>query len=458
MKALLAGIFFLLFGGQSAVPAAVNFFSPAQDLEIGQDSAEKAEKQLAIIHDPHLNAYLRAMGLRLQTSLLSRQQHYQFDIVNSDDLSSLGFPNGAVYVSIGLLNLASNDDEVAAILAHEIGHISSRHPTSQLSRQLLVMAPISLSAGLTSSDGWKEHLTKLGIVFGANAAFLHYSPDQEREAVEVAVKWLTSARFDPNALHTVIGKINDAKKKHDVPLPAFLYNHPFSDVREPESDAAARVRTSIEFRRFHAALERAVKAAIADEKTVEPSVANDLVPNLFTHDYYQLNYPEGWQVSRTGTNSAIIAPADGILTSTIRDDVTHGVILDILDLSQAEKPMTLDQATARVMIYLRQSNAGPGTGLRLVLNRLGFPSALLPADQTLRAVPGAQTPMWIHGEPALRTVLLGKSQATGASELVWLVTRMYYQNVFYIVLVAPEEEFSELQPLFEQIIGSVPLR
>src|SRR5262249_6461669 len=148
-----------------------------------------------------------------------------------------------------------------------------------------------------------------------------------------------------------------------------------------------------------------------------------------THEYYQVNYPEGWQVSRTGANSAIIAPADGVLTSTIRDDVTHGVILDILDGSAADKPMTLDQATARVMVYLRQSNASPGTGLRQVLNRLGFPSALLPADQTLRAVPGAQTPIWIHGEPALRTVLLGKSQATGASELVWLVTRMYYQNI-----------------------------
>src|SRR5262249_6192045 len=159
----------------------------------------------------------------LQANVPQRQLRYQFDIVSSNDITSLGFPNGAVYVSTGLLMLASNADEVGAILAHEMGHIASRHPTSQLSRQLLVMAPISLSAGLTSSDGWKDHLSKLGIVFGASAAFLHYSPEQEREAGDVASKLLASSRFDPNALNTVIARINDVKKQRDVPLPSFLY-------------------------------------------------------------------------------------------------------------------------------------------------------------------------------------------------------------------------------------------
>jgi hypothetical protein len=455
MKQLLAGVLLLLWGGQAALP--VNFFSPYQDVEIGRDSSESAQKQLSVVRDAQLSGYLKGIALRFFSSASSRKVHYGFHIVNSDDISSLGFPNGDVYVYSGLLKLAANDDEVAAILAHEIGHISARHPTAQLSRQLLVMAPLSLSMGLPSSDGWKEQLQRLGVVFGADAAFLHYRPEQEREAFDIAARLLAAAKFDPNALTAFTAKINEAAKKGDVPMPAFFYNHPFVEVLEPaDADAPAAVpaalaapvvhRPSAEFRRFHTALERVAKK-LADETTAaDPVVVDDLVPNSLTYENYTLKYPESWQVTRTGPNGAIIAPADGLRTSaTVRDDITYGVMVDIFDMSVAERPMTLDQATTRVIIFLRQANIGPG-------------STLLPADQTLRVVPGAQTPMLIHGEPALRTVLLGKSQATGASELVWLVTRMYYQNMFYMVFVAPEEEFASRAPLFQQIIDNVKLR
>jgi beta-barrel assembly-enhancing protease len=445
MKQLLAGVLLLLWGGQSALP--VNFFSPYQDIEIGRDSSDAAEKQLVVMRDAHLNGYIKGIAVRLGFSTMSRQTHYGFHIVNSDDISSLGFPNGDVYVYSGLLKLASNDDEVAAMLAHEIGHISARHPTAQLSRQLLVMAPLSLSIGLPSAVGWKEQLERLGVVFGADAAFLHYRPDQEREAFDVAARLLTSAKFDPNALTAVTAKINEAAKKGEVPMPAFLYNHPFAEVADTtEVDAPAAHRPTAEFRRFQTALRRLAKKLTQETTPPERVVVDDLVPNSLTYENYTLKYPEGWQVSRTGPNGAIIAPADGLRTSaTVRDDITYGVIVDIFDMSVAERPMTLDQSTNRIIIYLRQSNIGPG-------------STLLPADQTLRVVPGAQTPMLIHGEPALRTVLLGKSQATGASELVWLVTRMYYQNMFYMVFVAPEEEFASRAAVFQQIINNVKLR
>src|SRR5690242_19212168 len=140
MKQFLAGILLAVFAATASRSATVNFFSPTQDIEIGKDSAEQAETQLALIHDPHLSQYLRLLAQRLQTNVPPRQVRYQFEIINSEDVMSLGFPNGSVYISAALLKLASNDDEVAAILAHEMGHISSRHPTSQLSRQLLVMA------------------------------------------------------------------------------------------------------------------------------------------------------------------------------------------------------------------------------------------------------------------------------------------------------------------------------
>src|SRR5262245_50709199 len=168
-QALLGAIIFLLAQSapqstqRSAQPAAsntteMNFFSPKQDVEIGSDSALEAEKQLTVVRDLHLSQYLRSIVQRIVPNSPTRAVRYRFQVVNSNDVSSMGFPNGTVYLFRGLLSLASNEDELAALVAHEVAHIALRHPTKQLSRQLLVQAPISISNGLPTMDEWKDQL------------------------------------------------------------------------------------------------------------------------------------------------------------------------------------------------------------------------------------------------------------------------------------------------------------
>ena len=128
--------------------------------------------------------------------------------MNSKEINSFGFPGGAIYVDRGLIEAASNEDELAAILAHEVGHVASRHGTAQLSRQLLVQAPISIAAGLPTTDAWKDQLTKLGISFGVDASFLRYSRDQEIEANLIAVRLMAGSRFNPHAMETLLEKIH----------------------------------------------------------------------------------------------------------------------------------------------------------------------------------------------------------------------------------------------------------
>ena len=88
----------------------------------------------------------------------------------------------------------------------------------------------------------------------------------------------------------------------------------------------------------------------------------------------------------------------------------------------------------RLIVYLRQRN------------------------QSLRIVPGAQTQVLVSDEPGVRTVMIGKDDSSTSSEVAWVVTRLYYQSLFYMVFVAPEDEFPIYQPIFEEMIGSVRLR
>jgi len=436
MANVLLGVLFLLTNGHS-----INFFSLQQDVEIGSESAKEAEQSLSLVRDLNIAGYFLTIGQRLSQNSSLPAVRYYFRIVNSREVNSLGFPGGGVYIYRGLLQIASNDDELAAILAHEIAHIASRHGTAQLSRQLIVQAPIAIAAGLPATEAWKEQLGKLGISLGIDAPFLRYSRDQELEANLLAVRLMADARFDPDAFRTLLEKVSEMQTGEAARAPNFVFDHPQSETIAPEiAEEIERLNTSFrharasgEFRAFQTSLER---LPYPIPKTVVADTRPDSVSKIFTHpqDFYRLGYPDGWQVTRTSPNGAIIAPTDGVHPSRNGDDVTHGVMFDLFDIAVPDRSLTLEQATNRLIVFLRQRN------------------------QSLRVVPGAQTQMLVSDESGIRTVIIKKANSSNSSEVVWVVTRLYYQSLFYMVFVAPEDEFATYQPIFEQMIRSLRLR
>jgi len=425
----------------------LQFFSLQQDIEIGLESAREAENTLALVRDVHIDGYFRAIGERLAPHSPLPKLQYRFRIVNSKDVNSVTFPGGAVYMNRGLIELTENVHELAALLAHEIAHAAARHGTAQLSGQLLVRGgPTSIAAVTATRKGWKDQLSRLGIALGPRAPFLRYGHEQEVEANGLAIQILVKAGYAPQALPAILDKIQ-ALSADGAHLPAYAYAHAQSaellervaaDVEEVRKNASALSATP-DFRRFHAAL---VKLAVPAK---EPADIAPLVvegTSLLTHplEYYSLRHPEDWKVRPAGANGAMIAPPGGIQTTASGDDdLRIGVLLDIYDPGRL---MTLGQATDRLIVHLRQANLWN-----------------CPGCQPLSMIPGAQSQITVSGEPALRTVLIGRPSSTQPPELMWLVTRQYHRTLFYMLCVAPEgEEFEKHQPSFEQIIRSVVLK
>jgi hypothetical protein len=453
MIRLALGVLLLLAAGQG-----INFFSVKQDTEIGSESAKEAEQSVSLVATTSpAQRYVNGIGYRVSQNRSLPALKYRFRIVNSKDINSAGFPGGAIYLHRGLLEIAASDDEVAAIVAHEVSHVASRHGTAQLSRQLLVQAPIAIAAGVPASQVWRDEITKLGIALGMDAPFLRYSREQELEAGLMAVRLMAEARYDPNAFRTLLEKISEAQTSEAPRAPAFVFNHPQSQTVSPEiaekiEELATPLRhagAGAEFRAFRSAL---LKLPPPPAKTVsEADATAGVLGNVFKHpmDYYQLGFPSGWQVARTSPHGAIIAPVDGVQSSRNGDDVTHGVMFDLFDISGPVRSLTLEQATNRLITFLRQRNQPPADP-RFVDLRVG--------TSWLRIVPGAQTQMLISDEPGLRTVMIGKPNAGSEPEVAWIVTRLYYQSLFYMVFVAPEDEFPLYQSVFEQMIRSVRFR
>src|SRR6185436_599585 len=132
---------------------------------------------------------------------------------------------------------------------------------------------------------------------------------------------MADARYDPNAFRTLLEKINEAQTGDAPRSIAFVFNHPQSQTLSPEiadeidrlAASTPRARAGNEFRGFRSAL---LKVPLPSTKPAIDSDADasGTLPKVFTHgmDFYRLTYPEGWQVVRTGTDGAMIAPPDGI--------------------------------------------------------------------------------------------------------------------------------------------------
>src|SRR5262249_26367124 len=136
-------------GAQTKLQPGFNLFTPEQDVEVGRESVVKAEQQLPILNDAEITAYVDRIGQRLAAKAGGFPFKYQFKVVNASDINAFALPGGFVYVNRGVLDSASNEGEVAGVMAHEVSHVALRHGTHQASKAFLADAGLTVLTGIT---------------------------------------------------------------------------------------------------------------------------------------------------------------------------------------------------------------------------------------------------------------------------------------------------------------------
>ena len=243
------------------VGRAFEDFTPEQEYYIGRTVAATVLGMYKPWDNPKANEYLNTLGrsLSLVSVLPETFKGYHFLIMDSDDINAFGAPSGFILVSRGLLRCAKSEDEVAAILAHEIGHVSLKHGMSAISTSRKTDALLAIAKiGASSSDsGILRDLTaSFGGVIGDIVKTMvtsGYSRDQEKQADLQAIRILHDEGYDPQALMRVL-TVMKTKLKPDGK--DFAKTHPDPEVRigylrdsikaqkavSPASDAQVRTR------------------------------------------------------------------------------------------------------------------------------------------------------------------------------------------------------------------------
>ncbi|MEZ5934891.1 MAG: M48 family metalloprotease [Alphaproteobacteria bacterium] len=204
--------------------------SPEQEKAVGKEQHPQILQQFGGEYDdPKLRAYVDQIGQGLKTVSELPDLDFTFTLLNSDVVNAFALPGGYVYISRGLLALAENEAEVAGVMAHEIGHVTARHSAQRYSRGVLAQGGVTLGAvlaGVLGGGNLAKTVQQAGAT-GAQAYLAGYSRDQEFQADDLGVRYLTRAGYDPTAMATFLEKLGRqsdlARKlagKEDAPDPS----------------------------------------------------------------------------------------------------------------------------------------------------------------------------------------------------------------------------------------------
>jgi beta-barrel assembly-enhancing protease len=233
-----------------ATAKAQEEITPEQEYYIGRAVAATVLGMYPAWDTAAANDYLNQLGqsLVLASVLPETFRGYHFLVMDTDDINAFGAPSGFVLVSRGLLRCATSEDEVAAILAHEIGHVSLKHGMNAISQSRKTEALIELGkfAASTSDSGILRDLTaSFGGVIGdivKQMVTSGYSRDQEKAADLEAIRILHDVGYDPMALVRVL-KVMETKLKPGGK--DFAKTHPDPEVRVAYLADAIKAQTPV---------------------------------------------------------------------------------------------------------------------------------------------------------------------------------------------------------------------
>lgn len=189
----------------------------SQEISIGKSMTQEVKKQYKLNNDQAALRRINTIGQKLISVCDRKDIPYNFFVIEDKEINAFALPGGYIYVYTGLLNI-STDDELAGVLAHEIGHIAARHPVKKIE----VTLGYQILAGLISNNDIQKIAT-----LGFNIINLGYSREDERLADKLSVRYSYLANFNPQGTISMFKKIQrESQKQGKKQGPIFLSSHP----------------------------------------------------------------------------------------------------------------------------------------------------------------------------------------------------------------------------------------
>lgn len=458
---------------QTRIKPGFNLFSPAQDQEIGKQSADAAEKQLPILRDKSVQAYVARIGQRLAAVAPGADYPYQFKIVNASDINAFALPGGYMYVNRGLIEAAQNEGQLAGVMAHEMAHIALRHGTSQASKAYLSQTGLGILGGLVGKGNASTEQTIAAIGgFGLNTVFLKFSRTAEEQADITGAQMMAAAGYDPVDMVNFFNILANEQNRNPGKVEQFFSSHPapanraarinqeiaLLDVNPTRADGGfAKAKSRLTNMRPAASMQQIAQgesapapAARSGNKQSIPEIKIDGPSSEFDvfvqrDELFEIGYPDNWRTYEADQGfGVIIAPEGGFVdTGGKEPELISGVIVNHY------APIEDD---SRNRLGTRQSddNSNLVNATNDLLNHI------LRTNPDMQMIEDSERHNRIDGAPSLSVVLSGQSRVTQKEERITLFTReVADDHIIYALFIAAEQDYKRLNETFNRMISSL---
>lgn len=211
---------------------SMNFMSGSELNSMGKSSFEEMKQAGTVSQDPELQQYANCLKDAIVEVLPLKYQDYPWEIVvfEEDVINAFALPGGYMGIYTGLLKLAENEHQVAAVMGHEIGHVIAEHGGERLSSNMLMTGVLVVTdVALSSRSNENRMLIMAGLGVGAQlGVMLPFSRRHETEADLIGIDLMAKAGFDPNEAVRLWELMGEQSK--GAP-PELLSTHPSSKTR-----------------------------------------------------------------------------------------------------------------------------------------------------------------------------------------------------------------------------------
>ena len=313
--------------------------SEQQEIQLGRESDQEVRQQMGVYKDPELQRYVTDVGQRLARASHRPNLPWTFTIVDSSAVNAFALPGGFIYVTRGILPFLRDEAELAAVMAHEVGHVDARHTAQAYSKQVALGGALGVLGVLAPQTQPLQGLASAGL----QLMFLKFTRENELEADRLGTGYASSSGWDPQAMPDLLGTLGrlDEASGTSRGVPNWAMTHPpAADRVQRVQEAVAAARTSGGRQTNREALERHLDGMVYGDSREQGIVRGT---DFFHPDLrFALRFPANWEimnsaeqvVARPGENGNAamileIAQASGSVDQIARADMARAGLREI---------------------------------------------------------------------------------------------------------------------------------
>jgi len=220
--------------------SAGSLMTPKREQELGRAFMRNIRRTQDVMDDPLLADYIHSLGKKLVRHSTASGNPFTFFLIDSPQINAFAGPGGHIGVYTGLLLTTETESELAAVMAHEIAHVSQQHlmrTWEATSRFSVPQAAVLLAAAVLGATVGGDAAAAAAI--GSQAAMLqqriNFTRANEKEADRVGIDILAASGFEPRAMPTFFSRMGKANRVYASQLPELLMTHPVTTNRTADS-------------------------------------------------------------------------------------------------------------------------------------------------------------------------------------------------------------------------------